>query len=561
MQNKVIRLDSAEQPDYIPHPELNPTGYDTGRRAAPRRARMSFGGFLLLGLLLLASGGYLLWRIANWVSALYTYNRTFSAIAQAALYTLIIAATITGVLCLFFLAFGLFGRMARAGLIDMPGGFAVHTLDIVNGWRRADVRELASGAMQQHYGVQQTLAQQSQYRNVTSYSPSVNYSMSSKTDAARLPDDEGTHGALLLPPGDIPPFDSLLGAGLIGPGPDGRAQPLILGYDESGEPIEGDWKSLYSCGIGGLQGSGKTWTAAYLLSQSALAGARILCCDPHAGDDESLATRIAPLAPSFIADVATDDAAILDALKLADMELQRRKNGSKDRWPLVVVVDEWTSLLRHELKNKLPQYVADFASEGRKYNVNAMLLGQGWTVAAAGGSDVRNRLTSHYVHRTRREEARYQLGLGSLTPADVMQLAPGHAYLLDTRGNLQRVAIPRMTAADLVEVGRRLQATDVATTVQPFGFRAPAKTPATVASCKPDGSQMVANENQATTALGRDEMPTAEAIHAARLFFAGDDPATIVFKLRGIKSNEGRRYQAALVEILDLIRQGALVGA
>src|SRR5439155_15228343 len=128
--------------------------------------------------------------------------------------------------------------------------------------------------------------------------------------------------------------------------------------------------------LGGLQGSGKTWGAAFLLAQSALNGAQLVICDPHAGDDESLAARVSPLAPAFVCDIAEDDRAILAALKLADDTLQRRKRGDKDRRPLIVAIDEWSALRRGQIAEVLPALVEDFSTEGRKLNCHVMLLGQ-----------------------------------------------------------------------------------------------------------------------------------------------------------------------------------------
>ena len=43
----------------------------------------------------------------------------------------------------------------------------------------------------------------------------------------------------------------------------------------------------------------------------------------------------------------------------------------------------------------------------------------------------------------------------------------------------------------------------------------------------------------------------------AMLFLSGQDPAAIVMELRSVKSSDGgRRYQKALAEVLDLIREG-----
>ena len=77
-----------------------------------------------------------------------------------------------------------------------------------------------------------------------------------------------------------------------------------------------------------------------------------------------------------------------------------------------------------------------------------------------------------------------------------------------------------------------------------------------VAKCMPDGSQMVANQNQATTASQTARTVSPEAAHAASLFLDGKSPAEIVAELRGVKSSQGRSYQTALNEVTELIRQG-----
>lgn len=122
------------------------------------------------------------------------------------------------------------------------------------------------------------------------------------------------------------------------------------------------FNSLYSSGCGELQGSDQTWMAAYLLAQSAINSAQFVICDPHAGDEESLASRVQPLA--FLCDIAEDEQSILQALKLANEEVQRCKDGDPNRCPLIVAVDEWTSLWRGELAEQLPRIVEDFQHRG-----------------------------------------------------------------------------------------------------------------------------------------------------------------------------------------------------
>lgn len=339
-------------------------------------------------------------------------------------------------------------------------------------------------------------------------------------------------------PAVVPSFAAILRSGEIG-----RGAPLLLGY-HAGQPLTGAWRDLYSTGLGGLQGSGKTWTAAFLLAQSALNGARLLVVDPHAGDGESLAQRIAPLARSFLADIATDEAAIVGAMGMMRDELRRRSGGSPDRWALVIAIDEWTSLLRHELRNTLPPFLADIATEGRKFNMHALLLGQRWSVDASGGGEVRNMLSSHYVHRTRREEARMQMGLtGASLPDDTLSLEPGHAYLLSTRGTLTRVAIPVMQADDLATVGRMLTNTDP-----------PIQSDSVI------HQSHISHTSTSDYSALQSPIVSTENARIVGLFLDGKDAGAIVTELTGMTSKAGKPYMLKLTEVQATIRNAMRQG-
>ena len=302
---------------------------------------------------------------------------------------------------------------------------------------------------------------------------------------------------LVSAPPSVPTFGQLLDQGQIGPG-----RPLILGYvADSGQAITGDWNTLFSCGVGGMTGSGKSWVIAFLAGQSAAAGARIILIDPHAGDPESLANRLAGLSASFMCDVASSPSAIESALKLASSKLDNRRAGRGGTWPMLLICDEWTSMLRGKLGDLLTATALDFAEQGRKYGCFGILGAQAWQVDAAGA--VRDRLASHYILRTRGDQFRYQTGLRSgAAPEDTLTLPPGQAYLLSTRGDLQKVQIPQMTHADILRLGTLVDAP--ARSPAKFGFIAPtAPLTPIVASAKPERSQKVAARTSATTAHNR----------------------------------------------------------
>lgn len=322
----------------------------------------------------------------------------------------------------------------------------------------------------------------------------------------------------------------------------GRNQPLFLGYDVvTGEGIWGTWRELYSAGLGGVQGSGKTWTAVSLIAQSLLNNAQIILCDPHAGDAESLTTRLEPLAGSL--DLIVDEPdRILQAALFGYEELERRKAAARekqryDRRQMILVLDEWTALLRGELHDKLPQVIQTITTEGRKYGVHALLIAQRWAAAASGGSDVRNTLTAHYVHRMRADEARMMTGLrGSVLPKDTLSLHAGQAYLLDTRGTIRKIATPYMTNEDVHRVAELLLP----------AAPEPASEPASEPAPEP------ANRNADITHCDAAKL-SVEELRIVELFKAGASIQDIATELAGRKG--GEKYQKSLKLISETLRK------
>lgn len=449
-------------------------------------------------------------------------------------------------------------RQARAAQLAREAAAAetLQPLDLAlyAGWRAAPLLFLAAAAtvalrvawrryghpesVRAHQVIEALKAQRANVPQSLTYSPHLAYRNNTE---GLLPD----RGAVARLPGPaVPAFGALLASGEIAEG-----RPLVLGVDTAtGELVRGDFKSLYSTALGGLMGSGKTWTAAALMAQSALQGARLVVCDPHAGDDESLATRVQGLAPAFLCSIADDERSILDALGLAHAELQARKAGAPQRWPLIVAVDEWLALRRGRLADVLPTLIEDFTSEGRKFGCAVLLPIQRADKEAVGS--FRNTLSSCFIHRMRPAEGRMLSGLpASMLPDDVLQLQPGHAYLVSTAGDLRRVAIPRMEISDVQAIGRRLgSSVGEGTHPPPFGFRpAPA-----VVKDQPSFSHTAAHDYSAP---GRHARLSAEDMRIVSLFLAGKDAGAIVTELSGMTSKAGRPYLVKLAEVQEVIRR------
>lgn len=337
----------------------------------------------------------------------------------------------------------------------------------------------------------------------------------------------------------VPTFAQLLDAGRVG-----RDNPLLLGFDaESGQELAGTWKDLYSAAIAGVSGSGKTTTVRFLAAQSALHGARWVLLDPHAeAGDDSLAGTLAPLSSTFLCEPATNGRTMLASVQLVADTLDRRlSNKSSDRWPLILAADEFTSLMRGSLAEPLAKLIERIAQEGRKVLVFALVSGQVWTAERTGGSALRDSLASCYVHRMKRRQANHLLQLGDELPETLM-LPTGHALLYRTTGELVEVAIPNTTAADVERVGSLL-ASPRLTLLPNLGQK--------LAQDMPTVGQTDATDNQAYSA------PTsAEALRVVQMFREGMDLSAIVLELRGVRSNEGKRYQVALSDVQALLRQG-----
>jgi hypothetical protein len=405
---------------------------------------------------------------------------------------------------------------------------------------RATLAQYGASSIQQHYAVQLAEAER-----LTPLLTSQNLHMHNTALPAPAPELPGAqHSAI-----EIPTFAQLLDRGMFG-----RGKPLLLGYQaDTGIPVTGDWRDLYSCGIGAQQGAGKTWLLAFLLAQSAAAGGRLIICDLHAGDEESLANRIGALAPAFMCDIASTPKEIESAFAFADDKLERRKLNNA-RWPIVLVADEWTSLLRTSAGGALPAHIQNIAEQGRKYNINGLLAAQAWTKAAS--SDVRNQLTSHYVMRQRVEEARYQLGMrADQLPADIRSLPDATGYLLNVRGDLVKIIIPKMTASDIARCGEMIP--NPASSPAKFGFAAPTARLPGDSGGTATGQQPDASAAMPASAPQRAPAASPEAARAAALFQAGKSIAGIVEELRGISSSTGgRAYRTAREEIEALVRKG-----
>jgi hypothetical protein len=354
----------------------------------------------------------------------------------------------------------------------------------------------------------------------------------------------------------VPTFATMLDQNLVGAG-----RKLVLGYDEGGV-LEGDWTDLYSTAVAGMSGQGKTTSQRFFACQTALHGARFAVIDPHAGaGEDSLAATLAPLGSTFLCPIASDNKTMLDTVRhIADIGAQRVKGLDKGETPIILWVDELTSLLgRSAIGDELAELLEKIAQEYRKKKVYVSASGQIWTASRAT-SELRDSFASVLCHRMKRGQARM------LLPTDeaqlVERLSPGRAVLWRTSGTTAIVGIPNTTEADVKRVATMIGGSvtmpttpiGAANSRHTFGFQPANKSAAATVPLKPEVSQKLAGSVAAYSPAQSGQTVPAEAQRALALLLAGKEPAEIVLELRKVKTGQGATYQRALKEIMELIR-------
>jgi hypothetical protein len=382
----------------------------------------------------------------------------------------------------------------------------------------------AQAALAAFHGAQLAAAQRT--NGPTHYAPHINYAINGAMGQG--------HAELIpanVPPARVPSFGELAAVGRLGPG-----NSMLLGFDGTGAAVEGSWLDLYSCGVGGLAGSGKSNTAAFLIAQAALFGTKIVILDPHAENEQSLSSKLSGLEGHYLCTPADNARDQLAAVAMVQAELVRRATGGTGE-PWLFVADEYTALQRGALAKPLSELVEGLAQEGRKLGLYGLCAGQAWTASRSGGSEVRDSLASAYVHRCRPAQARYLTGLTAADlPHDLLDLPPGSCYLLSTSGDLQRVTIPVVREGDI--------AAAVTSPRRPIGFVR-------------EAAQEAAQEATATSPLPTHcNAPQLSAEEAAIVegFKSGKSASELASELAG-GARGGRAYTAAAERVAAALRR------
>lgn len=372
-----------------------------------------------------------------------------------------------------------------------------------------------------------------------------------------LPAPVAAPGAPAAPPAQLPGVTTL--GQVLAQGFRPTQDAILLALGPGGIPLTasvGD--DLCHIVLCGATGAGKTNTLRLLLVQLLAAGCAVYLCNPkhtdrHWRTGEDWTGLAAATAPGRALIDLKEIAALLRRVRQEELPARqaRFKLGHKPGVPLFLVIDEWPVIVGSD--PALADVMADLVRLGREYLIEILTASQDVLVDTMGGtSGDRAQFQTRYY------------GGGDVTSKRVlMQPQPkgglpeppgrGVMYLwaTPTGRQPQLVRVPLVDNADIARLLATQSATNSATAAATNGY-GPGYTVATdnVIDLRPH----VAKSSQSVATVA-DVAISEDAARALALFLAGKSMADIVFELRGIKSSEGGKYQGALTEITDLVRQ------
>lgn len=364
-------------------------------------------------------------------------------------------------------------------------------------------------------------------------------------------------------------FAELVRDGKVGPG-----KPLAIGYDESDSLVTGSWEDFYSAGVGGTQGQGKSNTAAHFIAQVLIAGGTVYLADPHMRNRQSLTKRLASMIDLLAEPPSEDPGPIADLCRRIVDILSQRKSVGAEGPPLLLVIDEWTATLidpnAKDAAKSISESLALITTQGRKFGIYALLLGQRWSAEAAGGTKVRNTLSATVVHRMRSDEARMLTGLiGSSVPRDLNTLRPGEAYVNTAQGDSMRLRFPQVDEAGIVELRRAVGATFTGAVTRAVQGPGSGRTgavgelrtlPGPIGALA--GTELGPDDNVIPMhGMAEDDPDLFTAPESERvwsMFLDGSLPHEIVWELRQVAKGSTRRYKKLSNAVLSVVRHRSL---
>ncbi len=316
-----------------------------------------------------------------------------------------------------------------------------------------------------------------------------------------------------------------------------------------GTPIYLELASWGALALGGKSRTGKTSRIVYYLAQAHLNGWRIVICDKHGagGKSDALLAKVQPLEGSFLLPAAVTQAEMNRRIQQVYTIGKRRiENQDGTRYPIVLVVDEFTNLVLNDWLSEatLNQLMA-IANEFAGVNIHSLIIGHDWSASCLGkerGAAFRRITTHRIAHRLDAAGAQFLLpsGMGKLAEG----LTIGQAIYVDDTGEPVLVDCPYLQEDDLAFAAGQ--------TGQWRGtYRGTKIATSAVAPIVTSGSNVEVGTEVATSRHPNAENPnTARVRSLLREKRSQNEIISLVWGASG-----GRAYQQAAEELRDILAQ------
>ena len=330
---------------------------------------------------------------------------------------------------------------------------------------------------------------------------------------------------------------------------------ILLGLGPSGQHTAPVSRLMHIAFLGAT-GGGKSNLMRLTLAQLLAIGAHVILVDPHfaavdpeSGDDwRPIAERLHMAPASSAGDIRNAVAWVKDEL---DARLERRRRMEPIGPPMFLAYDELPSMIR--LAPEAPEQLGRVLREGRKVKLFCVGASQEFLIKIVGGSSgARDQYRTAFYVGGDKISASALLDIPQRSIDDA-PLGAGIAMLRSAATpEAQLVRIPLASNTAIEQLLSPAYARPIS------GRYAADERPMMSANAATLGGENRPGIGQKSAEAERLHSATAsaEALRAARLFMEGLDPSKIVQELRGISSKQGAKYQQALAEIHELIRDG-----
>lgn len=256
-------------------------------------------------------------------------------------------------------------------------------------------------------------------------------------------------------PAHIPSFSELLHSGQIVPG-----NPLILGFDEAGQPQPRTLREIKAMSVAGWQGSGKTLSTAYLISciLAQYPHAQAYIIDPHKNHDEGLGNLLRPLEKTGRL-VIINELDTISLIQELNKHMDRRLRGEEDCVdPILLVIDELSALGKLPIfKKPILPYIERCTEESRKANMAFIGCSPKWNAKHFGNkADIRQSIPSLLLHKCKSSQADFLIE-GKEKKLVKKLTGPGQAVLSTSHDNDPSIVqMPLITRDNIRELSELL---------------------------------------------------------------------------------------------------------